>query len=70
MSIRRVADTVADSVRIAVSEGVGDYWRNKLEDGKLKSAIVRNEIRSPHYSERRNDDLTMRALVTYGRLGK
>jgi hypothetical protein len=68
MSIRIVGDTIADAVRVAVSEGVGDFWRNKLEVGSLKSALVRNEILSPVEAARRADDLTMRAAVSYGRV--
>lgn len=68
MSIRIVGDTIADAVRVAVSEGVGDFWRNKLEGGRLKSALVRNEILSPVEAARLADDLTMRAAVSYGRV--
>lgn len=67
-NIRIVGDTIADAVRVAVSEGVWDFWRNRLEGGRLKSALVRNEILSPVEAARRADDLTMRAAVSYGRV--
>lgn len=57
---RFVADTVADAVRIAVSEGLGDYWRNKLEAGPLKSGFIRNDIMSPVAATKRADELAMR----------
>lgn len=68
MSIKRVADTVADAVRIAVENGTGDFWNNKLEDGELKRAHTRNNVLSPAEWSRRSDDLTMRARVRCGRL--
>ena len=42
--IKLVATTIADAVRLAVADGVGDFWRNRIEDGSLKTGYIRNEL--------------------------
>ncbi len=40
--IYTVASTFADAVRLAVADGHDQFWRNRLENGKLKDAAIDN----------------------------
>lgn len=65
MAIKTVADTVAGAVRLAVADDLGDFWRNRIEAGSLKTAMVRNSMNSG-FMEQWNDDSVMRRGVVFG----
>lgn len=59
----RAATTVADACRLAIADGVGDYWRNRLVDGALKDALIDNTRLAALWRDHYNDVLKMEAAM-------
>jgi hypothetical protein len=64
--IKTVATTIADSVRLAVREGNGDYWFLRLEEGALERAQTNNRL-TGNYGVKVNDWITMKLGCKYGK---